>query len=79
MPEPEKPPEQVNEDTQARQAAPVTSAAQAFSDRQGPVAQAPVQAAPKAFLSDAMPKWRHRLETVLERNKRYPSEVPAPE
>ena len=73
--EPDKPRERVNEDTQARQAAPVTSAAQAFSDRQGPVAQAPVQAAPKAFLSDAMPKWRHRLETVLERNKRYPGEA----
>ncbi len=73
--EQEKPREQVNEDTQARLAAPVTSAAQAFSDRQGPAAQAPVQAAPKAFLSDAIPKWRHRLETVLERNKRYPAEA----
>jgi protein TonB len=74
-PEPEKPGEQVNLDTQARLAAPVTSAARACSDRQGPVAQAPVQAAPKAYLSDAMPKWRHRLEAVLERNKRYPDEA----
>ncbi len=75
LPEPEKPHEQVNEDTQLRLPAPATSAAQAFSDKQGPVAQAPVQAAPKAFLSDAVPKWRHRLEMVLERNKRYPSEA----
>jgi periplasmic protein TonB len=75
LPEPEKPREQVNEDTQTRLPAPVTSAAQAFSDKQGAVAQAPVQAAPKAFLSDAVPKWRHRLEMVLERNKRYPSEA----
>jgi len=75
LPEPEKPREQVNEDEQARLPAPVTSAAQAFSDKQGPVPKAPVQAVPKAFFSDALPKWRHRLEMVLERNKRYPGEA----
>ncbi len=75
LPEPEKPPEQLKGEKQARLPAPVTSAAQAFSDKKGPVAKAQVQAVPKAFFSDALPKWRHRLEMVLERNKRYPGEA----
>jgi periplasmic protein TonB len=73
LPQEEKPPEQTREDTQARMPAPVTSAAQALADEQGPVARAPVQAAPNGAPSDALPKWRHRLEEVLERNKRYPA------
>lgn len=73
LPQEGKPPEQTREDTQTRLPAPVTSAAQALADEQGPVARAPVQAAPKGAPSDALPKWRHRLEEVLERNKRYPA------
>lgn len=72
LPQAEKPPAQPKQAPQPQLPAPVTSAVQALSDQQGPVAQAPVQAAPKAAPSDALPKWQHRLETILERNKRYP-------
>jgi len=67
--EPEKQPEQSSE---PQMAAPLTTAAQAIAGEQGEVAQAPVQAAPKVVNSDALPRWQRRIETALERNKRYP-------
>lgn len=64
-------------ESQAQNAAPTTSATQAIGETQGPVAMAPVQAAPKPFNSNAVPSWKSRLQTLVERNKRYPGAAQA--
>lgn len=57
--------------------APATTATQAVGDIQGPVAMAPVQAAPNVLNSDRVANWQSRLRTLLERNKRYPGAAEA--
>jgi len=59
-------------ESQAQNPAPITSATQAIAETQGPVAKAPVQAAPRAPDRTAIPRWQSRLQMIVERNKRYP-------
>lgn len=62
---------------QAQAPAPTTSATQASADETGAVASAPVQAAPKRVASYSLPTWKAKLETLLERCKRYPANAQA--
>jgi len=63
-PQPEVTPEQ--------QAAPVTSAPAAMSERVAPVAAAPVQGRPDQRNVEAIATWRSQVLALIERHKRYP-------
>lgn len=65
--------EEEKPESQAQNSAPITSATQAIAETQGPVAKAPVQAAPKTQDKMAIPRWQNRLQLIVERNKRYPA------
>jgi protein TonB len=71
-PEPEAPKPQVSQAP-----VPVTTAPQVPEAAVGPVAAAPAQGLPTARNSDAIPTWRNRIVSLLERNKRYPSAAQA--
>jgi periplasmic protein TonB len=64
--------EEEKPESQAQNPAPITSATQAIAEAQGPVAKAPIQAAPRAPDKNAVPRWQSRLQMIVERNKRYP-------
>jgi protein TonB len=51
----------------------VTAAPYAPQVEEAPVAAAPTQGQVSVSNSDAVPSWKRRVVTLLERNKRYPS------
>ncbi len=71
-PEPEAPKPQVSQAP-----VPITTAPQVPEAAVGPVAAAPAQGLPSVRNSDAIPTWRNRIVSLLERNKRYPSAAQA--
>lgn len=73
----EEPQKKEDQASQPQNPAPATTALQAVADRQGQVAMAPVQAAPRQTASNAVPDWQSRLQTHLERHKRYPAAAQA--
>jgi len=78
MPPPsERAAEQPKQEAQPQAAAPTTSATQAISDQVADAAAAPVQAAPAKTNSETVPSWKARIETALERSKRYPASAQA--
>jgi len=62
---------------EAQAPAPATSAAQAISDEKAATASAAVQALPKRAASYSLPTWKSKIETALERSKRYPAAAQA--
>ena len=49
-----------------------TSTPEVEAERRGDVAAAPVQGRPGGAQSIALPRWKTRIETLIERQKRYP-------
>lgn len=68
------------EKEQAPQAeTPATTMTQVEAERVAPIAAAPVAAPPAKVVSDALPTWRGKIETLLQRTKRYPQHALARE
>ncbi len=74
---PPKPEPEAPKPKDSQPPAPVTTAPQVPPAEVAPVAAAPVQGQPNINNSDAIPTWRSRVVSMLERNKRYPSAAQA--
>ena len=74
---PPKPKPEASKPQDNQTPAPVTTAPQAPPAEVAPVAAAPAQDRPNNNDSNAIPTWRIRVVSILERNKRYPSAAQA--
>jgi protein TonB len=74
---PPKPEPEAPKSKDSQPPAPVTTAPQVPPAEVAPVAAAPVQGQANINNSNAIPTWRSRVVSILERNKRYPSAAQA--
>ncbi|MEQ1712102.1 MAG: energy transducer TonB [Hyphomicrobium sp.] len=74
LPAPEaKQAEAAQQPMQPQAPAPTTSATQTIATEVAAVAKAPVQGPPRPSPSYSLPTWKSKIETSLEKSKRYPA------